>query len=709
MSDKIFTNFDPERYRAAYPDVGLSGLDPTAHYLRFGRLFGRDPTGAGAPTPRPTPPEAPHVDAESSGGDGYPIIDKPAGLHAGESASSLEPGQKQGPAPRVTIEDLARGPFSSPEAQEELCAALASYAHMFSLTSLVARPNAGDRPLCGSARFQHGEVRIENAWFVDGPALRLWIKGGKGDAPSHFAGWTVAAYQARPGDPADLRMAGEPLRFPPSGPVFHDIQLLHPLMPLILLLSDVDGLVHGIALLPFPSLLWSGIHAAELTALQAEFTPMDAFWSLSEALLREFLGHPEWGERSIGSLGVVQQGSAAGHVRMSPEFRDWLQSLFGLQVDSAQDAAAGLCLTLPDDSVPTISALVSRRLDVGRAASAVGPFLIAESPDNRPRWSVSLPAGCDSGTSAPTLAATKSDPAAKKLPPKANPVHLAIALREAGAADAIAAQGPMPEEAPEAASQAGPLTVILEATDAVRTEGALRALRRAAGDDADLELLVRFSERGDEVPEVLDDLAGADGWAEIPASRDLRSIARDARHEILLTISDLVTLHDYRAVPLLCAILRSNESVASSSCVLVQERVIKKEVITEQASGGLFPAGVSFTSSPRLNFHEPDVLQALRGMTYPVVANRLLLTAWRAPALAELPPPRGPVPATAADIRIGLDLLDAGYRNLCTTKVSGHLSRPYRRRELIDPVGGSYADPERWQHIFDQVTLLREL
>lgn len=34
---------DPDWYKAAYPDVAASGMDPVLHYLRHGSLEGRDP------------------------------------------------------------------------------------------------------------------------------------------------------------------------------------------------------------------------------------------------------------------------------------------------------------------------------------------------------------------------------------------------------------------------------------------------------------------------------------------------------------------------------------------------------------------------------------------------------------------------------------------------------------------------------------------
>jgi hypothetical protein len=33
---------DPDWYRATYPDVGLSGLDPVVHFVRYGARLGRE-------------------------------------------------------------------------------------------------------------------------------------------------------------------------------------------------------------------------------------------------------------------------------------------------------------------------------------------------------------------------------------------------------------------------------------------------------------------------------------------------------------------------------------------------------------------------------------------------------------------------------------------------------------------------------------------
>jgi hypothetical protein len=136
---------------------------------------------------------------------------------------------------------------------------------------------------------------------------------------------------------------------------------------------------------------------------------------------------------------------------------------------------------------------------------------------------------------------------------------------------------------------------------------------------------------------------------------------------------------------------------------------VKKDRVSQPAFGGIFPAGVSFSSSPRLSFSEPDLLEALPSSTYPVVANTFNLTEWDRSALARLPELDGPIPTREADIRLGLDLMEIGYRSLCTTTVSATIDGPYLRRDAIDPMGAAYLQPRRWEHILKNVTILREL
>ena len=698
MPKKLPPNFDAQRYLAAYPDVALSGLDPATHYLRFGSLMGRSPMGkdvAGGSTPQPlkatSKPEKPaSIPPKPRAAKPSPIIDRPVDFDPVKViATPAPPRQNADGDGTIRLETLGLSQFMSAKEQPRLCACLAAYASMMELP-LPAGFNVA--PQLSIDEFAVGETRIENAWYAGESRLRLMIAGGKG-ADATSKGWVLRAYQALPASPDALREAGQGVQFPASGPIFHDVELVHPLMPVVLELSDADGITRGLALLPYPSLLPGGMHGAELKALQSEPSPMDTFWSLSEQYLREHVGEPDWPGRSI-----TQVSWSDGRPSVSDQLQEWMTVIFRLPTDGP-NSPSGLDLSLPADCVPTISALVSRRVELADDSAAIPPFLVVEPSSWRPRWSVTLPAGKEPDPRLPVISsghgAASSSPSAGAIP-----IHAAIALRSADQLDELA-DGPPPANTSEV-----PLTVILDASDLGRVEALAKMLREGAA-DRDVELLVRSEDFDDVLSGALSRVCGKEGWA-ATSERDLSALARGARHDWMLTLSDRVTL-DAATLSGLLGLLREHEDVASVACVLLGEKRVRKQTVVQTATGGLFPAAVSFASSPRLSFFEPDVLEALPNLTYSVVANAMLCSVWRTRALAELPPISGPVSENARDIRLGLDLMSAGYRNLCTTRVQASLAGAHTRRDVIDPMGSLYLRPAQWEEILGRVTVLREL
>jgi hypothetical protein len=281
-------------------------------------------------------------------------------------------------------------------------------------------------------------------------------------------------------------------------------------------------------------------------------------------------------------------------------------------------------------------------------------------------------------------------------------VPLAIALR-----NPAPPQLAPPDTDPAKSIYEQPLTVIVSASDNARTETLVRRLEAVLG-SSPLQLLVLMRDVDTSICTTLEELRGPGGWTHVQAATDLRELAQSASHELMLTISDRVAPSG-TALRALAKILQRDGSAASVSCALLGETVFKKQIVAQPASGGLFPARVSFATSPRLGFWEPDVLQALPNLTYPVIANTLLFTLWRTKILTELPSIEAPLHDEAADIRTGLDLMAAGFRNLCTTHVSVRLRGPYARRNAIDPVGLTYLQPSRWENLLDRVTVIREL
>lgn len=694
MRASLPPDFDANWYEANYRDVALSGLSPKQHYLRFGRLLGRKVSASKAPPAAATKvgkakqrSEAPVArmiarQEQPRPNTPAPIIDRPEGFDPAETvprAAAPRPGGNA--TATIGLEEIAVGGAA---AQAALGPALQAYARLLRLPAAV---DANARVSCEAAAFQAGPVRVDNAWLIDNLGLRLMLTGGA-DASGALS---VRAYQAEPDRPGDLRLLGEGIELPQVGPVFHDVELLHPLMPVLLEVAEADGTTRAIALMPFPSLLPGGLHSAELRALQDEPNPIDAFWSLSELLLQETIGGDGWADRSV--IGVTVNGGDG----FPQPVRDWLSAVFGISADQT----VGQQLQLPPQSVPTIGALTSRRLSGDTEGFASGPYLVAEARGYRPRWSITLPADLQPNAAVPQLRA--AGVASDALPTGVlAPIHLGIVLRSSHAPTAARADPAAATVPPIPAN----VSVVLSGSDAERLETLVQSIRAAVS--GEVEFILRTPNPSDELAAVLDGACDGQGWVQARAGAELREIAGGVRHGTLLTVSERVGL-DGPTLSALLDLLRSEETAGSASCALLSEKIIKKKAVLQPASGGLFPAGVSFASAPRLSFGEPDALQALPDLAYPVVANTLWLTVWRSGALAALPRSAGPTPAGAEDIRLGLDLMQAGYRNWCTTKVSARIAGPYVPRDMIDPVGAAYLQPERWEDLLGRVAVIREL
>jgi hypothetical protein len=715
MPNKLPADFNSVWYAATYRDVALSGLTPHDHYLRFGKALGRPSrpsktpslgkdASAQAPAQRDQPAVPRDTAAPKNDVQSFPIIQRPAGFDPADSSPQPAPPRDSGLNGVFGLETIiARSGTAADNAA--LTSALHSYAQLMRLPLPAALGEPHRAPSCAAGSFQAGATRLENFWLAEPTRLRLML-GSNSNAETEPSRWALRAYQADGRAHAALHVLGSGVELPPIGPVIHDVELLHPMMPLLLELCDGEGVSHGFTLVPFPSLLPGGLHAAELKALQAEPNPMDAFWSLSEVLLQEIVGRDGVADKAVTRVTIDGEG-LEGEPLSSDAVREWLAAVFDLEPTDAGahfqsgSAQAGLELLLPRGSVPTISALVSRRLSVGDSAFMSGPYLIADDDSNRPRWSIALPAGVDADGAVPTLRPT--DAAGDLLPSTdVAPIHLAIALRSA---DAVGGKTP-PAIDGVLTTKSRALSVLVKVTDGVGIEALIAAVR-ATSEEA--EYLFVLPEPTEEFRALLDNLLGEGGWTQVADGSDLPMIARSVRYPILLTVSDRIELINPGTLPALLDMLDHDERAASASCALQWEKIIKRQVVLQPGSGGLFPTGVSFASGPRLSFGEPDVLEALSGLTYPVVANESLLTAWRTSALAELPAARGPVSASGEDVRIGLDLMDEGYRNWCTTQVIARLSGPYVRRDMIDPVGAAYMQARRWEDILGRVTVVREL
>jgi hypothetical protein len=685
-------DFDPAWYAQRYPDVGLSGLSPQDHYRRFGRHFGRSANGKGErrSIAERVPPEAQRSDPSSLpvanaavrpvASAPVPIIDRPANFDPTEGlALPLEAPAAHGTPLQVSTQNADGDP------------ALVAYYRLVRLDETGLQKEAL-APFAVSP-FQSGPTRIENAWFVGRSRLRLMLAG---HAPDQVGAeqLVLRAYQAKPSKPGELLPLEPALQLAPAGPVFHDFELLQSLMPVLLELSRADGTVLARALMPFPSLLPGGLHNAELKALQTQANPMDDFWSASDVLLREAVGGSDAAPRSV--VGISQEAEL-DHP-LADEVNEWLTTLFALEPSEKigrGHKSGGFDLILPANAVPTIGILVSRQIDLGGSPFLAGPYLLAEAESLRPRWSIVPPVGEERWKGVPVVRSRPAT-AASGSAGRPAPIHLAIVLQPPVAIGC--GSGSAPEN-----SLDRPISALIEVADVAQARTTVQALRDSAG-NAGVEFLFRLRDDSPDLRAALDGICGVAAWSAVSWDADLIEIAQSARHDFILTIGDRVRLDHPDVVATLMAILDEHPDAGSASCALLGETIVKRQTVVTPASGGLFPAGVSFAASPRLSFWEPDVLEALPQQTFPVAANTMHLTLLRKEALAKLPGV-----GRADDIRLGLDLIEAGYRNWCTTKATATLTGGYVRRDSIDPVGGAYAEIGRWQELLPRVALVRQL
>jgi hypothetical protein len=715
MTGRLPSDFDAEWYRATYLDVALSGLGAEEHYRRFGRRLGRRVNGGptehafGTQVSAATEDEAATSDiaptAEVMAQQPFPIIDRPAGFEMPDpSTGPVRTPSAGSERERFSFAMLLDAALLAGERQDQIIKPLLAYGRTFGLNVDKGSLDTDRSHWCGAAAFQKGETRIENAWHVGHSTLRLRLAGGTDVQSDHQL--TLRAYQADPESPDELVMLGAGIELPSPGPIFHDVELLNALMPLLLELSKPDGTLHAVALMAFPSLLSGGLHWAELRASQVEANPMDDFWSRCEALLKDLVGLPGSPPRSISSL-IVESGALERAT--TKDYGKWLSAVFGLSSSACETGSetftvagltGGLDLVLPASSVPTISILVARDLDPNGSPMLNAPWLVANASTYGPRWSALLPSFAKRTANIPIIR-SGSGTASFEGPAPTAPRHSAILLRSTAR--------PLGNEVISHESRAQEkiegLTVILDLSDRAWSAELVEAIQ--ASTDA-LEFIVRLPKEEAVFPD-LSEIFSSNDWSTVTKDADLRNIANEARYDTLLSLSDQVRLCDPQTLKTMCSLLHSEDKMGSVSCALVGETIIKRKVVAQFGVGGLFPSGVSFATAPNLSFFEPDVIDALPELMYPVVANSFSLSVFRKSAVSKLEQPTSPVSSIASDVRLGLDLMQAGYGNWCTTQVSAGLRGPFARRDLIDPVGGSYLAPESWAQVLSKVTLLREL
>jgi len=759
-------DFDAEWYLKTYPDVALSGLDPAKHYLVCGLPLGRQ----GSPVKKKA--EGALIDLAGQFGQNdtqqipqqvaaanSPIVAAPSDIAlippSGGAISARDPDM--GLMACLFLGDTELGRAAEGKTLAAHAGPVAMLAKMMALAApRIAVPGgktgpdvqwpaaAQTRPVMASPGFMAGPARILNAWFSDSETLRLSVEGHP-DEGSTAATDVIRAWQISTNGPADLLPVGG-MMLPKAGQGFFALSLGNPLLPVLLELADSAGSTKGFALLAFPSLLRGGMHATERAAHQLGPNPMSEVWRLSAALVGDLLAGSRDSGFAVSRIAVRLGGATGAEALLSRPVRIWLERVFGLGPTLAEDTGqephdpgeiwlaqslstgktrgAGLTLVLPPQAIPTLQALVSRRMALPSGLHrATGPYLVSEAISHRPLWSVCVPMDGPMSTDMPLLERPASDAPLQPLPEQdmvwAAPLHLAIIGRPAGSINGTLDLFPVAPDVPYLKQLAAPMQIAV-VFSGTHPELALRALS-SLKEQAEItvaEVLIR-------------PLAGADNAqlaavlvvaerifsgrvrmipVETGTLADLDAILEATQQAHVLMLDESVLLQDSRILPRMAAELLSQDDIASVGCMLMYEEVKGKSTVLHFGAGGVFPAGVSLISAPRLAVAEPNTLKALPASTYPVLANTFGLCLIRRSALLKTCAARaGLVGVAAVDLHFGLSTWAAGWRNLCTSVVRAATTRAPSGRDEIDPFGLDCLAPARWDDLLSSVTVLREL
>lgn len=760
--------FNSRWYLNEYPDVRATGVNPLIHFLEHGRDEGRrrrtladsgkgsDAVTVTSPggTAKSSPPTIPHdqlSQAQSSdfklkwpvkaggwasllGAERNDITEVATrsdaggtGMNRAVTISKHTVGHSGGTVPSTAMDRLAL-----------FCSMRDVDGRALSIDGVPVAISPAHALLAASGL---GVGDFSDAWFADQRTINFRLNG-KGASIARL-------FQCS--DRGDLACIGE-VRLAGGDTDVIQGALRDPLAEVLVVLCAQDGAILQSMFLPFPSLLRGGLHHGEYAVQERAPGGMVGLDKYMQSVALEWFGWSSGPKSATITRVDVDLRGANG---TEPLFRaDILASLarnFGIGVKPLEGSLApqhgpltlvfeghvprelgnrsadGATLILPCDCLPSIYALVSRRMAHDPAitrfavvdaalqkvwADVVVPGALPERRDFQHRdlpahWPV-MTFGSDagSGNGAP-LSSGGGIPV----------VPLAVRHRNAQAWQ-VDALMPISPDQPQAASidlqglSGKPLvTVVIDSTDDDLALVACLAAIEHQLLSASIEVVVAGRDPAASLPAAVlaasMNIRAIDGRMLTRAAR-LNEAAASAVAPYLLFIDPCVIMADPRALSQLLQIAMQ-PGTATTACALVVDREEDGEAHTVHGTG-YFPTRVSLASEPAFNLAQVDVLNAFPAAAYPVVANQLKCcviarAAWEALGGFDA----ALFPYTAFDLDFGSRAVVAGYANYCTSLVRASCDQIDGATDFPDSLAQVGASPAMWQDMVDRVAFVREL
>lgn len=544
-------------------------------------------------------------------------------------------------------------------------------------------------------------VRLVDLWLAGSRELSLRFEATQKTAK------TLDAYQSV--DSKLVRVASDcPLG---SFAAIVSMTLINPFEPILLVFKGEDRSIDAIDLLPFPSLVRGGMHAAERLIVGRGSDDVGETATLSARLVTAWSQREANPSRCIRTIEIDPATSTGLEPVLNADFLAWVSGRLGITLLSdesvvpdfirkklrkAASPGGGNTLHLPANALPTISALLGSLPSDAAAGRMTGGFGIVEAGRYGRVWSVWQPPMAEmvedlqlagAPRLAPALTISRSDDAGDARQAHL-PWPLALSFREAPTR--IQRQGPF-EVAPDFS---GPLLRKSSSPD-TSVSVLVPASAGATGSVALLDSLAQQSNvqiskivvcvhepENDELSRALAGLfpdrhetvavpASAGRLEQIVAGRDLLAPGR-------LFLADAGTiLTDHRTLSTLSQMVDA-EGVSSAGLLL---RVVADKM--PQVSAGYSFAGIDLSASPALSFAPIDATVWRSPSTYPVVANSMAAMVTTREQIETLCSAGSTMMRPESDdLLLGLHLLNNGGLNVCTTIVSAFTSSMARPSQV---------------------------
>jgi len=583
--------------------------------------------------------------------------------------------------------------------------------------------------LCGQA------VSLCDVWSVNDFGLRLRLQI---NAAPRRAAFVMRLFQCD--EQGTLALCGE-AAFQQAGPGIMAVALADPFRPVLLVLTEGDGEFLDSALIAFPSACRNGLHHGELVAAFPDVDTMAGLRSYSIDLLE---GVPTSAgsntEYAISEIEVNLRNANGGEPIFGAALGRWLRHDLGLGISMVADpaavpqvhaslAAAGAgpaagtargasgTLVIPADAVPSLRILFAGRTSVKTALATC--LVDVERDTRRARYELRMPANIPemdilrpvSFAILPHVQA-RTDGAAHLMSSADAPL---LAVRFIGAAKSDSrALFPVSADLPLAGADANALSarqlsvVINCHGDRASVSATLHSLSRQTG-GFNLDCILVGNEMA-----FLDGAPVPDSAQPIPLRElvlpDASSAARIAegiriaRAERILLLDDDIVLHDARTIAVLWS-LCDVTGVGSTGCTLVQERTTSKEQISYSRSAGYFPQRAGGVAS-HLSFAQIDVSDVALPAVLAVAALPLKCLMIDKSLWCEQV---GDVEGQASAIDLGLGLIRAGYRNICTAIVAATDTGSLRAGSISDPDAPHVVGIDEVDALLAKVSVFRRL